>query len=266
MVRPRILVPVLLLSLAGFSPSTAQAIGCWAVTGWSPSSGFHQQALLTAAPCTTTPAGTAWVQVTLTYGTPLPDTTWLRLSLTDSHVSGGKFTPLLVYSHHWAGLPVVYTDLLPCVGCDNFLWLTSAPPLYVPKAGDRVRLRHAASDQCLYTPGPNGMQVRSTWCRAEPALTFVLDAAPGGTFRLRNEGANQCLYAVNTNGAPLYSWGCWDDPNMRFQLVAVGQGFRLEHTKTSPRQCPYVYLPNDALAYTWNCWNDPQMVFYLDPA
>lgn len=264
MIRFRVIAPCLLaLGLLGFV-NPAQAISCWAVTGWSPSSGSHQQALLSATSCNTTPAGTAWVQVTQTYGTPLPDTTWLRLALTDSHVSGGKFSPLLVYSHTWGGVPVIYTDIIPCTSCQNYHWLTSAPPQYVPKAGDRVRLRHDLTWQCLYTPGPNGMQVRSARCGADPALTFVLDAAAGGTFRLRNEGTGQCLYAVNTNGAPLYSWGCWDDPNMRFQLVPVGQGFRLEHTKNSPRQCPYVYA-NNGLAYTWSCWNDPAMVFYLDP-
>jgi Ricin-type beta-trefoil lectin domain-like len=256
----------LVLALLPFFPSSAQALSCWEVIGWTPPNSYLQQAQLVPAACTTIPMNAAWVQVTLDYGTSPPDELWLRLSLSDPHVTGWQFKPLLVYSHHTAtGVPVVNTDLILCTGCSNQLWLKPFPPAQgVPTAGTRVRLRHRNTGKCLYSVAQNGATAYNWDCWNDPGMTYVLDAAPGGTFRLRHQATGQCLYAVGTNGAPLYNWGCWDDPNMRFQLVPADGGYRLEHVWTSPRQCPYGNPANGGAAHTWNCWNDPAMVYRLD--
>lgn len=248
--------------LAGLTPPVA-AQSCWQVTGWIPPAGFPQQPILSPTACTTIPLTTGWTPVDLSYGAPPASPLWLRLPLSDSHVANWKFTPLLVFSHVSGGVPVISTDLIPCIGCPNYQWLVPFPPQQgVPAAGQKVRLRSQNTGHCLYAVGGNGGATNSFPCWNDPQMTFVLDAAGGGTFRLRHQASNQCLYAAGTSGAGLLHWGCWSDPNMRFMLEAAGGGYRLRHVNSS--QCPFGNATPGGAIQTWGCWNDPAMVFKVD--
>ncbi|HRC85913.1 MAG TPA: RICIN domain-containing protein [Thermoanaerobaculia bacterium] len=260
----RILTPFGLLALTLSLPLPARATSCWQVTGWSSTAYVGAQALLVSAPCTTIPQSDGWVEVTLYYGSPPSDNLWLRIPLSDSRVSNWRFTPLLVFSHYdTSSKPVVLTDLIPCLDCTNEMWLLPFPPVQgVPAPGQRVRLRHRNTRECIYSFNTNGAAAHNWACWNDPGMLYILDDAGGGTYRLRHQQTSQCLYAGTVNGGPLYNWVCWADPNMRFQLVAQGGGYRLQHVSTS--QCAYGNATNGGTVNTWGCWSDPNMVYNLD--
>jgi hypothetical protein len=184
--------------------------------------------------------------------------------LDDSRVNGWVFEPLLVFSHYDStGKPVILTDLIPCIDCDNSMWLTPFPPVQgIPLNGDRVRLRHKQTGKCIYSLSSNGEKARNWDCWNDPGMVYVLDDAGSGTFRLRHELYGQCLYTQAWNGASVHNWGCWNDPNMRFQLVSTTGGYRLKHV--SNNQCLYGNTNNGGVVKSWGCWNDPNMVYSID--
>lgn len=108
--------------------ASAQASDCWKVTGWTNSGQVGGTAQLTSVSCQSTPSGYAWAHVELGYSSS-PDGLYLLISLSDSHVSGMTFQPLLMFSHRDASnVPVVYLDLILCTGCSNQIPLTTTPP------------------------------------------------------------------------------------------------------------------------------------------
>lgn len=250
----RILFILILLWSIGTSMHAAD---CWRVTGWTSLSSGLERATLATVTCTTVPDGSGWVQ-------PLSASSeWLRLDLSDSHVTGWTFEPLLfLRGYDSSGTPIVETDYILCVGCPNEMELLPYPPEQgVPGAGSKVKLRHQNTGKCMYTSGVNGQKVRNGSCRVTGSV-FVLDSAGGGTYRLRNAATGQCAYATATNGRPLYHWVCWSDPGMRFQLIAAGGGYRLRHVDQS--QCPYGNSANGGIVHTWGCWSDPNMIYKVD--
>jgi hypothetical protein len=118
---------VLLATLLVAAP--AEATECWRVTGWTNSGQVGGTAVLTPVSCQSTPSGYAWAQITMTYGSGTLYDLYLQISLSDSHVSGFKFQPLLIYSHRAANnVPVIVIDLIPCIPCTNEINLSSQPP------------------------------------------------------------------------------------------------------------------------------------------
>ena len=117
---------VLVASL--MAAASAQASECWKVTGWTNSGNVGGAAVLTPVSCQSTPSGYAWAHIQMGYS-GAPDGLYLLISLSDSHVSGTTFRPLLVFSHRDASnVPVVNLDLLLCTGCSNEVPLTTTPP------------------------------------------------------------------------------------------------------------------------------------------
>jgi hypothetical protein len=105
---------------------------CWEVTGIPSSLG---KVTLAPTSCTIIQEGYGWTKVDLSYGGNPPSNLFLRIPLSNNHVTGwnpvtgGKFEPLLVFSHYETnGEPYISTDLIPCIGCENVTWLTPLPP------------------------------------------------------------------------------------------------------------------------------------------
>lgn len=237
---------------------------CWAVTGWSsPGGPVGSQALLTSTSCLTIPQGMAWIHITNSYAGPPPDEIWLRIPLTDSHMSGYQFSPLLVFSGYNGAIPIIFVDMLVGNGGNTTLAGASPPLQGTPNAGSIVRLRHQNTAKCIKAAATNGGQAFNVPCNGTDAgQTFVLDDAGAGTFRLRGAQTGQCLYTTSTNGAAVYNWGCWADPAMRFNLVSTTGGYRLQHVNTS--QCVYGNSTNGGVVHSWQCWNDPNMTYNVD--
>ncbi|MCB9650991.1 MAG: RICIN domain-containing protein [Deltaproteobacteria bacterium] len=245
------------LLLAG----SADAAECFRITGWSSTSLVGAQALVAPTSCSVTPTGTAWLHVDMSYGSPPNDDLYLRINLSDSHMSGMTFSPLLVFSHYAANLPVVYTDLL--VGNGNQLSSSVNPPTQgTIVAGAKVRLRHRNTGNCLYTGATNGDLVRNQACADSASQTFELVSAGSGTYRLRGVQANQCVYTLASSGATVHSWGCWNDPGMKFLLVPASGGFRLQNTEDN--QCIFGNPTSGGAVHSWGCWNDPNMIYQVD--
>ncbi len=243
--------------------TTSDAADCYEITGWDSTDYVGAQALLQATSCTVTPLGTAWLYIDLSYGTPPNDDLYLRIATSDSHMSGGTFTPLLIYSHiDSGGLPVVKTDAI--VGpSPNTMQSTVNSPSQGPIVNKaKARLRHRNTGKCLVSQGSNGAKVRNFACADDPAQIYVLDHVVAGQYRLRHETTNQCLYTLQSNGAFVYNWVCWNDPNMRFKLVASQGGYRLQHVQNS--QCIYGSTSNGGFVHSWGCWGDPNMVYQVD--
>lgn len=117
-----------LLVAALMAAAPAEASECWQVTGWTNSGNVGGAAVLTPVSCQSTPSGYAWAPIQLGYSST-PDGLYLLISLSDSHVSGYTFWPLLVFSHRdSSNVPVVKLDLLLCTGCSNTVQLTASPP------------------------------------------------------------------------------------------------------------------------------------------
>lgn len=253
-------IGLLVLAILVMGAREASAASCWVVTGWSSPNWVGAQAIVSPADCTTVPTTHGWTQVTMSYGTPPTDDLWLRISLTDSRVSSGVFSPLLIFSHYSGTTPVVQTDALLCGGCGNQTPLLHWPPVQgTPAAGSQVRLRHANSNKCMTTSSTNGTKTDSAACTNAASFTFVLDSAGSGYYRLRNQSTSQCLYALNNNGSFLWHWGCWADPGMRFALDAATGGYRLRNVSTS--QCAYDLWDG---VHNWVCWADPAMTYKVD--
>ncbi len=126
------------------NPHAALAVNCWEVTGWLPLPSFLEQAVLVDAVsstngCTQTPTGMAWLDVTLSYGTPPNNpappplnTVWLLIPLGDPHMTGLVFSPLLVFSSYdQNGTPVINTDIITDIvgGGPNTMLASLTPPL-----------------------------------------------------------------------------------------------------------------------------------------
>lgn len=259
------------ISLALISVQTADAFECYDITGWT-STPYNEVALVQPTSCAVTPQGEAWLHVLLSPNNDM----YLRISLSDSHMSNEPFKPLpffkplLVFSHYdtATSLPVVLVRILPCISCENKIESTINPP----EQGDifvlnptKVRLHHLRTGRCLTTNGVNGDPILSKTCEGNSNELFELQSAgtENGqpTYRLKNVDSHQCIYARAWNGAPGHHWGCWADPNMRFYLVPFGGGYRLHHIQSS--HCLYVSSV-DKKVYGWGCWNDSNMVFKVD--
>src|SRR4051812_4330854 len=110
------------------------AANCWQITGWLDSSnlpssgavGDHAN-LVSAACIAPAPAGYGWLHTNFAYSGSAPSDLYVSLLLSDSHVSGGQFTPLLVYNGVSSGKPVLNVDLTTCLGCGNHLPFFSQP-------------------------------------------------------------------------------------------------------------------------------------------
>ena len=236
---------------------------CYRITGWSSPSYIGEQAYLLPTSCSVTPSGTAWLFIELNYGPPPTDDLYLRIDTSDSHMSNGVFTPILVFSHYdTSGKPVVLTDLI--VGTyTNSMQSTVNPPVQGSvHSNDRVRLRHRDTGNCLVSQSINGATVRNYPCADDPAQIYVLVDAGAGKKRLRHEASNQCLYTKANNGATVHNWVCWNDPNMEFKLVPSQGGYRLQHVQNN--QCIYGHSLYGGLVHSWVCWNDPNMVYMID--
>lgn len=218
------------------------------------------QVTLSQTSCTTIPLGHGWAEAEDSNGNP--SGIFLLIPLNNSHVTGWKFEPLLVfYYYDQNGVPYVSTEL--CNFCQNETWLNPFPPEQgIPQDGNRVRLRHAQTGKCIYGSPQNGGTAKNWGCWDDPNMTYTLRDVGGGEFRLEHELYHKCLYAQNWNGAPVNNWGCWDDPNMRFKLEPAGVGFRLQHVNTN--QCLYGNANNGGQIHSWGCWNDPNMIYYID--
>ena len=259
--RPKLLKIIFGLIML-ISSNLAFSASCWRAISIPQSIG---QITTIPADCTTIPGGFGWAKVGLSYNGNTPADLYVRISLNDSHVAGWKFEPLLVFSHYDTnGKPVIFTDLLTCVGCNNFVILDHFPPEQgIPQHNDRVRLRYGFNGNCIYSAPQNGAIVRNSNCRdVTPEMIYIVKSTGNGTYRLQQEVNNQCLYALNTNGATAHNWGCWNDPNMRFTFDASNGGFRLHHISTN--QCLYGSQHQAGPVYSWVCWNDPNMVYFID--
>ena len=247
------------LVTAAHRPASA-ATTCWQVTGWSSTSYVGAQAIVVPADCTTVPLTHGWTEISMSYGAPPTDTIWFRISLTDSRVTAGVFAPLLVFAGYSGTTPIVQTDLIPCIGCNNTTPLLHRPPLQgVPVAGSKVRLRHLDTDLCIKTSATNGQAATGQACTNATNLTFVLDASGGGFYRLRNASTSQCLYTLGINGSSVFHWGCWADPYMRFALDPATGAYRLRSVSYS--QCAYNAASS---VFSWVCWADPNMRYAVD--
>lgn len=130
------------LSLAVASP--AQAASCWEVTSWTGSGRVGDLAVLIPATCTAARSGYAWGQV---IGSAPQGPFYLLISLSDSHVSGWEFSPLLVLNQVLAsGEPQVRLDLMPCIGCTNKVPLQYDPFTPHPPSG-AARRRHPLGER-----------------------------------------------------------------------------------------------------------------------
>lgn len=246
---------VVLLGVLNSHP--ASALTCWKIYGWTES----KQAKVIPISCDTTPLNTGWVEpLQADIGNPI----WLQISLSDTHVNGWQFTPLLVFDNIYDinNKPVVRTDLIPSVDADNSMQLLPfSPKQGTPTAGARVRIRHVNSNKCVYSDSQNGNKVFSDSCENTDNKTYVLDNAGNGYYRLRHEKNNQCLYTTLFNGEPVYHWQCWNDPNMKFRVKSTGFQGRYRIESVYSNQCLY----ND----NWQvkssiCWDDRNMDFYID--
>jgi hypothetical protein len=112
----------------------AWASNCWQITGWlntlnQPSSGtVGDHANLVSTLCVApAPAGYGWLHPTLGYSSSAPGDLYVRISLSDGHVSGNQFSPLLIYNGMSGGKPVLNVDLTVCLSCGNKMSFVSQP-------------------------------------------------------------------------------------------------------------------------------------------
>lgn len=244
-----------------------QQPSCWDVTGWMNPNSWTTQAVLVAASCETVPNTIGWTQVFLGYGGAPSAPLWLRVPLNDWHVTQGWFfQPLLVYGGESGGVPVVKTDILVGPNGDpQGHWLLPYPPAQgVPAGGARARLRHVATNKCLYSDNQNGAPVHNWRCWNDPRMVYVLDNAGSGTYRLRHEMTGQCLYGQPYNGGALSNWICWADSVMRFSLDYDSGSGAYFLRNVDRNQCPYGNAKDGGVVPTWGCWPDPQMLFRVD--
>jgi hypothetical protein len=258
----RLFASLLISSTLAFG-ATAHAAECYEITGWTSTDYIGADALVTPTSCAVTPSGTAWLNVTISYGAGPIDDLWLRILLSDSHMSGTTFSPLLVFAmYDGAGLPIVTTDAI--VGpYDNEMDATVNPPSQGNiRNRARVRLRHRNTGHCLETGSTNGSAVANFPCADYPDQIFELVYAGAGSYRLQNESDNQCVYTLPADGSTVHSWGCWDDPGMRFRFIPQDGGFRLHNLEEG--QCIYGNPSYGGDTHSWGCWSDPAMVYQVD--
>lgn len=123
-----------------------------------------------------------------------------------------------------------------------------------------IRLKHEASNGCLYSTYKNGEPVYHWDCWSDPNMLFEFDYTANNQFRIRHKLSGQCLYGNPVNGGEAHHYSCWNDPNMTFSRQDLGNGkFRLVHLATG--KCLYNSGPNGAKVYNWDCWNDPNMIY-----
>ncbi len=258
----RVLLTTVVGAMLMSASTAASAAECYQINGWSSTNLVAAEALVSPTSCAVTPSGTAWLWVSLAYGAYPNDSLYLRISLSDSHMSGTVFSPLLVFSHYNLGLPVVMTDLIASNG-GNQMQATVNPPVQgnvLNRA--RVRLRHRNTGNCLVSGSTNGAIVRNLPCSDASDQIYELVYAGSNTYRLRHEQYNQCVYTLPSNGGTVHSWGCWPDSAMRFKFVAANGGFRLRNIDDS--QCIYGNPAYNGYTHSWGCWNDSAMIYQVD--
>lgn len=199
---------IVFLALSAFS-NQAWASNCWKITGWLNSSnltstgavGDHAN-LVSAACVAPAPAGYAWLHPTLAYSGSAPSDLYVSISLSDSHVSGSHFSPLLVYNGVSSGKPILNVDLITCIGCTNQMPFVSQPGPCTRTmtwwTGSMVASYDGAN--CYVNPVPSGAtafiyannyyvaKVSSTICQVgsyDGANCYIM-AAPSGAFIYNN--------------------------------------------------------------------------------
>ncbi|MEY4508244.1 MAG: hypothetical protein RLZZ450_366 [Pseudomonadota bacterium] len=102
---------------------------CWAINSWTASSGSAApSAVLSAVACDSLSAGTAWLAITRKTGTTPNAPLWLRISLTDWHMSGMTFQPLLTFAGYNGTTPIVKTDFVAGAPCTNTMTAVTYGP------------------------------------------------------------------------------------------------------------------------------------------
>jgi hypothetical protein len=240
-------------------------MSCWEVQSWTPIAGPGEpsnflEANKRSVPCWTLPDGWGWTYISVV--SPYNGIAYqVRISLTDSFVANWKFSGDLSVEPNEPGQ--FGAPLIKMKKNGTGVWLKPYPPQQGPvRAGSIVRLRHSYSDQCVYTNGGNGSQVKNWACWNDPAMAFRLEDGGGGTFRLRNQANGQCPYAQTLVGAPALTWQCWSDPNLRFAIEPHKAALRLRHVNTG--QCLYGSSWNGGFVSATTCGSSANFRYWLD--
>jgi len=222
------LISFVFLTVSAFD-NVAWAANCWQITGWlnasnQPSSGMvGDHANLVSDTCIApAPAGYGWLHPTLAYNGSAPSDLYVRISQSDSHVSGAEFSPLLVYNGMSGGKPVLNVDLIPCIGCTNKMSFVAQPGpcTRVVNWWNGTVMASFDSVNCYVAPVPSGetpfiyannyyvTSVPSTICQVgsyDGANCYVMQA-PAGAFIYNNSfyttpGSNNSCSVGSYDGA-----------------------------------------------------------------
>jgi len=119
------------LSILSTLALEAKAASCWEIIS-TPNISVLGNVVLNPTPisCTTTPSGKAWLQVTVSYSPPPPTDLFLLINLSDPHMSGLTFSPLLIFNgFNSSNVPIVSTDI---IGSSSTMTATILPPSLPP--------------------------------------------------------------------------------------------------------------------------------------
>ncbi len=259
--KPRsrmLLSTILFLTLTALS-NQAWAGNCWQITGWLNSSnqsstglvGDHTDLVSTAcvAPA---PAGYGWLHPVLSYSGSAPSDLYVRISLSDNHVSGNYFSPLLVYNGVSGGKPVLNVDLIVCTGCTNRMPFVSQPGSCTRAVTwwNGSLIASYDSVNCYVSQVPSGAtpfihannyyvtRVPSTICQvgSYDGVNCYVMQAPSGSFIYNNSFYTT---AVTVGSNHLCSVGSYDGANCFIMSVPPGsQAFIYNGAfYATPRQC-----------------------------
>jgi len=114
--------------LAALLSSSASAMSCWSIQGWTGSTSYPV-ATLSQVTCQATNYNSAWMEA-VDLGVSLPEDIWLMVDLNDSHVTASKqeFYSLPGYQGESSGVPIIQLDIIPGGTAWNLVPLTTDPP------------------------------------------------------------------------------------------------------------------------------------------
>jgi hypothetical protein len=216
-----------LFSILSIITIEAKAASCWEIIS-TPNISVLGNVVLNPTPisCTTTPSGKAWLQVTTSYNPPPPTDLFLLINLSDPHMSGLTFSPLLVFNgFNSSNVPIVSTDIitgsgsstmtatiLPPSGVD--VWVEDTPHNYLgtPDSGDEPDSNMAS--QAMW-------KSRAIWNRKTPGTCNATHDNPEFgqenflCIRVKNKGSSTALNTtVKAYWANPSTGLAWSDPSI----------------------------------------------------
>lgn len=221
--------------------ASARASNCWQITGWlnasnQPSNGqLGDHAKLVSTACVApAPTGYGWLHPTLGYSSSPPADLYVSVSLSDSHVSGSTFSPLLIFGGMVGNKPLLVLDGLPCIPCNNTMTFVPQPgpctrgatwwtgPINTPFDGANCYVNPVppGATPFIYANNYYVQRTPSTICQVgtyDGANCYVMPVPKGGFVYNNNFYAPANLNHTCTVGT-------WDGANCLIMTVPPGSG------------------------------------------